>query len=99
MSKRATREKRDYVATLTFSGGANDEKFYEAGAVYDHKPPCKFTNAGRLLVPDEHVVACPRCGQRFAATADSTAEDCRDLHFHGDEEIPSICAKGATDAH
>lgn len=78
----------EWVALDTF---APEPMFYEAGGVYDHKP---YTGRGgdvREFVPGEYVVTCPRCGQRFAATEDGTAESHRDLHFDGDEDCPSIC--------
>ena len=65
--------------------------FYEAGGVYDHEPYCKHMTGARELTPGEHIATCPRCGHRFAATNDGTAESHRDLHFDGDEDIPSIC--------
>src|SRR6187401_640179 len=79
-----------WVALQTF---APDDMFYEAGGVYDHEPDHGRVAgpAVRQLQPGEHLAACPRCGQRFAATDDGTAESHRDLHFDGDEEIPSIC--------
>lgn len=82
--------KVEYVAIMTFSdeyGGM----FYEAGGVYDHKPYCKGQTGDREFVPGEHLALCPRCGAKFAGTDDGTAESHRDLHFDGDEDIPSIC--------
>src|ERR1019366_3650435 len=78
----------EWVALTTF---APDDMFYEEGGVYDHKPHCNFTVGARKLEQGEHVAVCPRCGHRFAATKGGTAESHRDLHFDGDEEIPSIC--------
>lgn len=76
-----------WVATMTF---APEDKFYEEGGVYGHEPRCSWTAGARKFVVGEHVAECPRCGQRFAET-ESTAEANRDLHFHGDADIPSIC--------
>jgi len=78
-----------YVATTTF----RDEDsgiLYEEGGVYDRKPR---GNQTRAFDPCEHVALCPRCGQRFAATEGGTAEDYRDFHVDGDEDVPSICEK------
>jgi len=79
-----------WVALQTFSP---DEMFYEAGGVYDHKPSESRVcgPAVRRLEVGEHIALCPRCGQRFAATENGSAESHRDLHFDGDEDIPSIC--------
>lgn len=87
---RMTMEKREFVALMTFV----DEyagMFYEAGGIYDHPPQCKGMAGARPLQPGEHVAVCPRCGQRFATVEDGTAEANRDVHFDGDEDIPSIC--------
>ncbi len=82
---------QQWVALLTFVAEAKGkDMFYEEGAVYDHEPPCKSTAGGRRLESGEATVVCPRCGQLFATT-DETAEDNRNLHFNGDEDIPSIC--------
>jgi hypothetical protein len=82
----------EWVAVMTFvDESESGEMFYEAGGIYSHKPHCKWTEGGQLLTPDEHEAVCPRCGQRFAAAAGHSAEANRDLHFDGDEEIPSIC--------
>jgi hypothetical protein len=80
----------EWVALMTF---APDDMFYETGGIYDHEPRCSYTKGGRPLETAEHVAECPRCGHRFAATEDGTAESHRDLHFDGDEDIPSICAQ------
>ncbi len=80
---------KEWVAIQTFVdevGGV----FYEEGGVYDHKPRLTADGA-RELTLGEPTVVCPRCGQRFAATEDGTAESHRDLHFDGDEDSPSIC--------
>lgn len=98
MSKRVTREKREYVALETFASPRDDGQLYEAGAVYDHEVRSARCAGMRLLVPGEHIVTCPRCGQRFAASEDDSAEGCRDLHLDGDDDIPSICAEDPTDA-
>ncbi len=82
-------QKVEWVTLMTFSTKEHDA-FYEEGAIYDFEPECSWTTGARPFVAGEHVVACPRCGQRFAATA-NTAEANRDLHFDGDEDIPSIC--------
>jgi hypothetical protein len=83
-------EIREWVALLTFS--PDNGMFYEAGGVYEHEPIGRTPGRpSRLLRPGEHVVSCPRCGQRFAATDDDTAESNRDLHFDGDEDIPAVC--------
>ena len=74
----------EWVALLTFS----DE---DGGGVYPDEPQRKAAIGARELAGREHIVVCPRCGYRFAATEDSTAESNRDLHFDGDEDIPSIC--------
>jgi hypothetical protein len=83
----------EWVALLTFVD-EDHGKFYEEGGIYSQRrmPPCKFTRGGRRLTQGEHEATCPRCGHRFAATDDGTAESHRDLHFNGDEDIPSICA-------
>ena len=65
--------------------------FYEGGGIYDHQPHCKEGGGGREFVAGEPTAVCPRCGQRFAASDDDTAEGNRDLHFDGDQDIPSIC--------
>jgi hypothetical protein len=83
-------KKSEWVALLSFvdeSAGM----FYEDGGVYDHEPRSKAHRDGRRLEPGEHLAACPRCGHRFAQTEDGTAEEHRDLHFNGDDAIPSIC--------
>jgi hypothetical protein len=82
--------KREWVALLTFSD-EDSGMFYEAGGIYDHEPPCRWTLGGRELQSDEPVVACSRCQRRFAATDDGSAESHRDLHFDGDADCPSIC--------
>jgi hypothetical protein len=81
-------DKPEFVALLTF---APDDMFYEEGAIYSHEPHCSHSKGARELAADEHTANCSRCGQRFAATEDKTAEANRDLHFDGDEDIPSIC--------
>ena len=80
----------EWVALTTFE---NEDvgMLYEAGGVYHHEPRLSWTQGARPSAPDEHVALCPRCGHRFAATEQGTAESHRDLHFDGDEEIPSIC--------
>jgi hypothetical protein len=90
MRRRCTRAVVEYVAVTTFVNESAG-MFYEEGGVYDHEPRSKAFRGARRLAPDEPVAACPRCGHRFVATDDSTAEENRDLHFHGDVEIPSIC--------
>jgi hypothetical protein len=80
----------EWVAVTTFVDEYRG-MFYEEGGIYDHKPRCKFTAGRRLLDPNESTAVCPRCGQRFAVTEESSAETNRDLHFDGDEDIPSIC--------
>lgn len=80
----------EYVALTTWVD-EDAEMFYEAGGIYDHEPHNKAFNAARLLTPSEAQAVCPRCGQRFAATEDGTAESHRDLHFDGDADIPSVC--------
>ena len=85
-----TRKRIQYVALLTFSPG-NHERFYEEGGVYDDEPCCSAELGGRRLGVNERTVECPRCGHRFVATENNTAEANRDLHFDGDEDIPSIC--------
>jgi len=83
----------EWVATSTFvdeSAGM----FYEEGGIYDHDPATNCRGRGgdaRELIAPEHTAACPHCGQRFAATENGAAEKHRDLHFDGDEDIPSIC--------
>lgn len=80
----------DWVAVMTFVD-EDAGMFYEAGGIYDHEPRCKFTAGARPFDRSEPIAACPRCGQRVAATEDSSAEENRDLHFDGDEDIPAIC--------
>jgi hypothetical protein len=93
MSKRVARQQREYVALGTFSSPMDDGRLYEAGGVYDHDVQSARCCGMRPLEPGEHIVSCPRCGQRFAYCDDEgTAEDCCDLHFNGDDDIPSICA-------
>jgi hypothetical protein len=73
--------------------GTDDGTLWEAGAVYVGRVPDVPGGAEtRALDPDEPVVECSRCGQRFAATREATAEAHRDLHFDGDADLPSICA-------
>jgi hypothetical protein len=83
---------REWVALMTWE---TEGIFYEAGGVYPSRPICHWTDTARELQPGEGVAVCPRCGQRFAAVDDEaeTAEACRNLHFDGDEDIPSICAE------
>ena len=88
----------EWVATMTFAIEVEDPKtsteragIAEAGAIYDHEPHCKGMRGARPLRPGEREVSCPRCGQRFADAEGEPAESHRDLHFHGDEDIPSIC--------
>jgi hypothetical protein len=78
----------EWVALETFTKG---DTFYESGGIYAHKGHVRYMNSGRPYEPGEHIAECPRCGQRFAATDDGTAESHRDLHFHGDDDVPSIC--------
>lgn len=86
-------EGREWVALLTCVENSDDPEamFWEAGGIYDHEPQNSAREAARPFDPGEHVAVCPRCEQRFAATEDGTAESHRDLHFDGDEDIPSIC--------
>jgi hypothetical protein len=95
-------DQTEWVALQTF---ANDEDenapgLIEQGGVYAVRPHMNYARvpgrAFRELVPGEHVAACPRCGQRFATVEDGTAATCRDLHFDGDDDIPSICAHAET---
>ena len=92
----------EWVALRTF---ANDDdgavpELIEAGGVYSRAPQINYARvageAGRDLVDGEHVVECPRCGQRFADTEEDTAESHRNLHFDGDEDAPSICKQMPT---
>jgi hypothetical protein len=86
---------KEWVALFTFENDAGI--FYEEGGVYSHEPQPKGMTGARVLAVGEHEASCSRCGQRFAATDEGTAEEHRDLHFNGDDEIPSICAsKNAT---
>jgi hypothetical protein len=78
----------EWVALMTF---APEPMFYEEGGVYDHKPDCGRGGEVRPLDPSDRLVACPRCGQRFAGTDECTPEQNRDLHFDGGEDCPSIC--------
>jgi hypothetical protein len=88
---------KEWVALSTFSD-EDRGMFYETGGIYSHEPYCRGMAGARELVPGEYEVACPRCGQRFATVDEGAAEGNRDLHFNGDEDIPSICApKNATD--
>ena len=80
----------EWVAVATFF----DEQAWrlrENGAIYSDKPDCNGMEGSRILKADEHEVVCPRCGQRFVSEEKSTAEENRDLHFDGDDDIPSIC--------
>jgi hypothetical protein len=83
---------KEWVALETFSAWGEGELLYEEGGVYSHEP---MGNTGRRssreLTPGEHEAICPRCNQRFASTVEGTAKTHRDLHFDGDEDIPSIC--------
>jgi hypothetical protein len=66
----------------------------EAGGIYPEKAviyPPGMGRSGRLFVTGEHEVACPNCGRRFAKTGDASAAANRDMHFDGDEDLPSIC--------
>ena len=83
-------DKREWVALLTMTEKDGDG-FWEAGGIYASEPVCQWTEGSREFQPGEHVVECPRCGQRFAESDGSSAEKNRDLHFYGNEEIPSIC--------
>lgn len=80
----------EWVAIMTFVD-EHAGMFYEEGGVYDHEPHLSWTEGARRLVNGEHEASCPRCGQRFAGTDTGTAESHRNLHFDGDEDIPSIC--------
>lgn len=86
----------EWVALLTCCQSSDEEDhgmFWEAGGIYPEatKPQNSATRAARPFEASEHEAVCPRCGQRFAATEHGTAESHRDLHFDGDEDIPSIC--------
>jgi hypothetical protein len=81
---------RVWVALLTWSDDAAGMS-YEAGGVYPDEPRCGWTRGSRELELGEFVALCPRCGQRFAATAESTAKVNRDRHFDGSQDLPSIC--------
>ena len=87
---RSARTRTEWVALETWVD-ESAPMFYEAGGIYLSRPRCKWTSGARRLDPAEHVASCPRCGQRFAATDDDTAEANRNLHFEGDEDCPSIC--------
>ena len=81
---------REWVSLETCAEQDGDG-FWEAGGIYAAEDVRHYTRRSRELEPGEHVVACPRCGQRFAAAEESTAEACRDRHFDGDEDMPSVC--------
>ena len=84
----------EYVALQTFSNDEDESApgLIEAGGVYPRMYYARVVGkAWRALQPGEHVALCPRCGHRFAETGYGTAEAHRDLHFDGDEDIPSIC--------
>lgn len=87
-------EQREWVALLTCVASSDDPHamMWETGGIYpdSNKPRNSAIKAAREFHAGEHVAVCPRCGQRFAATDEGTAESHRDLHFDGDE-IPSIC--------
>ena len=86
----------EWVALFTFTD-QDAGLSYEAGGVYSHEPPhCDFAQRSRELRRDERTVLCPRCGRRFAGTFERTAEEHRDRHFDGDEDIPSICQRMPT---
>jgi hypothetical protein len=80
----------EWVATGTFIS-SSDGTMWEEGGIYPGSDRPVEDSRLRPFEASEHVAACPRCGQRFAATDDGTAESHRDLHFDGDEDIPSIC--------
>jgi hypothetical protein len=80
----------EWVALMTWMDDASG-MFYEAGGVYPDWPHCQFTTDARKLEPGEHVARCPRCSQKFATVEEGSAESCRNLHFDGDEDCPSIC--------
>ena len=87
----------EWVALQTFGNDEDEDApgLIEAGGIYPARPQMNYARvsgrAFREMVPNERVVLCPRCGQRFAATEDGTAESHRDLHFDGDDACPSIC--------
>ena len=82
----------EWVTTITFTDASGTLR--EVGAVYAEKPRWKAGSAARPLdVLGEPEAVCARCGQRFAATDDATAEMNRDLHVNGDKDLPSICAE------
>lgn len=77
----------DWVSLETCGEG---DSFREEGGIYAGPP--KRNPGHRTLDASERQAACPRCGRRFAASEEMSAEECRDLHYHGDEDLPSICA-------
>jgi hypothetical protein len=82
----------EWVALFTCVASSNDMMWEEGGVYPDtNRPRNSAVEAARPLKDGEHVAVCPRCGQRLAATENSTAEANRDLHFDGDEDIPSVC--------
>jgi hypothetical protein len=86
----------EWVALLTCVSSSDPDvnaMMWEEGGIYpdSNRPRNSAMEAAREFQAGEHVAACPRCGQRFAATPEGTAESHRDLHFDGDEDIPSIC--------
>jgi hypothetical protein len=81
------KRKIEWVAEGTILAHGRNRQLVESGGIY----PDTLRDVGRRLQAGEHEAVCPRCGQRFAATDISTAEENRDLHFNGDENIPSIC--------
>ena len=84
-----------WVALSTFVDESAG-KFYEAGGVSDQRLRHSARHVGCALDPAENVATCPRCGHQFASTDEGTAEEHRDLHFNGDDDIPSICAEALT---
>jgi hypothetical protein len=83
----------EWVTTITFVDDSGILR--EVGAIYAEKPRWKARSPARPLdLLGEVIAVCSRCGQRFAATDDATAEENRDLHFNGDSDVPSICAPG-----
>jgi len=83
----------EWVATETFANEDTDSLpgLIEAGGVYARQLHDRYGDVGRLLVAGETLVACPRCGQRFADTDEGAADTHMLLHFEGDDDCPSIC--------
>ena len=84
-----------WVALSTFVDESAG-KFYEASGVYAQRLRQSARHVGRPLDPAEDVATCPRCGHRFASTDEDSAEEHPNLHFNGDDDIPSICAEALT---